>query len=305
MTIEQRVERMFNPGGSTPVGTGFPLVPFASLPAASTVEGQVRRLTELPHVSLIALSGKWRPFGGRQVLAQRSVNPVTVQSLSDFKAETIGPFPGGLVRAGMRVECREVFSSGGLGTNPRLTYLYAGPSGGVGTNGLFAYYNNTINDIDGNGEIVGRISVLSDASANHRATPASGPNASGVYPLTGGYFHSTVPALTPLVDFSAPWAIDIVMRSAAETAVAISTATWVGGVATYNTSAVHTLAVGDKTTIAGVDLAGYNGVVIVTSVPTTTQFTAVIADPGGSGTGGTSSRISNMISQSYVLELVG
>ena len=57
MTIERRVERMFNPGGSTPVGTGFPLVPFASLPAASTVEGQARRLTELPHVSLIALSG--------------------------------------------------------------------------------------------------------------------------------------------------------------------------------------------------------------------------------------------------------
>jgi hypothetical protein len=80
----------------------------------------------------------------------------------------------------------------------------------------------------------------------------------------------------------------------------------VSGVATYNTSAVHTLAVGDKTTIAGVSLAGYNGVVIVTSVPTTTQFTvAMPANPGGSGTGGTSSRISNMISQSYVLELVG
>jgi hypothetical protein len=41
-------------------------------------------------------------------------------------------------------------------------------------------------------------------------------------------------------------------------------------------------------------------------VPTTTQFTvAMPANPGGSGTGGTSSRISNMISQSYVLELVG
>jgi hypothetical protein len=107
-------------------------------------------------------------------------------------------------------------------------------------------------------------------------------------------------------DFSAPWSANIKLQSCAETAVAISTATWVGGVATYNTSAASTLAVGDKTTIAGVDLAGYNGVVIVASVVDTDTFTVAMAsDPGGSGTGGTSSRISNMISQSYVLELVG
>lgn len=63
---------------------------------------------------------------------------------------------------------------------------------------------------------------------------------------------------------------------------------------------------GDKTTIAGVSLAGYNGVVIVASIVDTDTFTVAMAsDPGGSGTGGTSSRISNMISQSYVLELVG
>ena len=59
---------------------------------------------------------------------------------------------------------------------------------------------------------------------------------------------------------------------------------------------------------AGVTPSGYNipAGAIVLSVPTTTQFTvALAADPGAYTSGGTSSRISNVISQSYVLELVG
>ena len=102
--------------------------------------------------------------------------------------------------------------------------------------------------------------------------------------------------------------MQIHMQSAAETAVNISSATWAGGIATFNTAAAHTLAVGDKTVTAGVTPSGYNipAGAIVLSVPTTTQFTvALAADPGAYTSGGTSSRISNMISQSYVLELVG
>ena len=55
----------------------------------------------------------------------------------------------------------------------------------------------------------------------------------------------------------------------------ISSATWAGGIATFNTSAAHTLAVGDKTVTAGVTPSGYNipAGAIVLSVPTTTQFT--------------------------------
>ena len=86
----------------------------------------------------------------------------------------------------------------------------------------------------------------------------------------------------------------------------LPSATWAGEIATINTSAAHTLAVGDKTVIASVTPSGYNDTFIVASVPTTTQFTvAMAADPGTYTSGGTSSRISNMISQSYVLELVG
>ena len=304
MTIEQRVERMFNPGGSTPVGTGFPLVPFASLPAASSVEGQVRRLTELPHVSLIALGGIWRPFGGRQVLAKRTTNPVTVQNLSGEVAETIGPFPGGLVRAGMQVNLTSQFLAGAVGTGARLVKHWLGPASGPVVGGQFAYTPNiTQSALTVNGRLGGAVYVQSDVSANHIATPGS---TSLVASPTGGYLSQNISPLTPTVDFSQPWTAGITLQSAAETAVAISTATWVGGVATYNTSAVHTLAVGDKTTIAGVSLAGYNGVFIVASIVDTDTFTVAMAsDPGGSGTGGTSSRISNMISQSYVLELVG
>ena len=46
-----------------------PLTPWASFPPASTVEGQIRRPEELPHVSLIALGGRWRPLGGRQAIS--------------------------------------------------------------------------------------------------------------------------------------------------------------------------------------------------------------------------------------------
>ena len=271
-------------------GLGAPLVPFASLPAASTVEGQVRRLTELPHVSLIALGGIWRPFGGRQVLAQRTLNPVTVQALNPGQvAETIGPFPGGLERAGMRLEMQSRIAHPGVaGGSPIARLRVNGNYFRVATLSMSLAAKRT--------QMPGAIDVLSDTLAAHLG------DVNGAITYASGFGS----AYTPSVDFSAPWTADIFLTSAAETAVNIATATWVGGVATYNTSAVHTLAVGDKTTIAGVDLAGYNGVVIVDSIVDTDTFTVAMAsDPGGSGTGGTSSRISNMISQSYVLELVG
>ena len=276
-------------------GLGAPLVPFASLPAASTVEGQVRRLTELPHVSLIALGGIWRPFGGRQVLASRSTNPVTVQSLTGEVAETIGPFPGGLVRAGMRLEMQTEFEHPGV-NSARYVFLLAGNSL-VNSANAFAYNITTGNQSTGTGRLAGMLAVLSDSNAAHMGK--LGAN-SGSY-LSGGNTR-----LTPTVDFSAPWYVGIYNITNGETAVNISTATWVGGYATYNTSAAHTLAVGDKTVIASVTPSGYNGTFIVLSVPTSTQFTVAIAvDPVGNGSGGTSSRISNIISQSYVLELVG
>jgi hypothetical protein len=111
----------------------------------------------------------------------------------------------------------------------------------------------------------------------------------------------------PVVNFSADWLIDLFLVSAAETSVNITAASWAAGVATY-TAEAHTLAVGDKTVIAGVTPSGYNIAAggIVTTVPDANTFTiAMASDPGAYTSGGTSSRISNVISQSYVLELIG
>ena len=94
-------------------------------------------------------------------------------------------------------------------------------------------------------------------------------------------------------------------NSADETATNITGATWSGGVVTF-TNTSHTLAVGDKTTVAGITPSGYNGVYVIASVPNANTWTATLAsDPGAYTSGGTSSRISNLKLLSYVLELVG
>jgi hypothetical protein len=140
--------------------------------------------------------------------------------------------------------------------------------------------------------------VLSDTEALH----AGGfPNVNSFLLSSTGLQYST------RANFAADWSVKIALTSAAETAVNITAASWAAGVATFGATA-HTLAVGDKTVIAGVTPSGYNiadgG--IVTTVPDANTFTiAVAADPGAYTSGGTSSRISNMISQSYVLELIG
>ena len=178
-------------------------------------------------------------------------------------------------------------------------------SGASTSAGQFAYSQMTLGDINSNGELVGRLDVLSDSSANHISTGSSGGNGGGFLAQAGGFVNRSNSPLTPLVDFSAASEVAIVMKSAAETAVNITAASWAAGVATY-TATAHTLAVGDKTTIAGITPSGYNGVLVVTSVPNANTFTAaVVADPGAYTSGGTSSRISNMVSQSYVLYLIG
>jgi hypothetical protein len=111
----------------------------------------------------------------------------------------------------------------------------------------------------------------------------------------------------PAVDFSAPWEFDFFATSTAETPVTITGATWANGVATYTTSAQHTLAVGDKDVVSGITPSGYNGTFIVSAVGSPTTFSVPMpVNPGTWVSGpGSSSRISNMILQSYVLELIG
>src|ERR1043166_246651 len=59
-----------------------------------------------------------------------------------------------------------------------------------------------------------------------------------------------------------------------------------GGVGTFTTTNPHNLAVNDIVFIAGVNVSGYNGMRTVASVPSPTQFTAMVNNglvPGGNG----------------------
>ena len=280
-----------------------PALPFAQLPNPDSVLGRVYIASNVgpaPGIELIAAPGRWRPRGGRQVLAQRGNNPVTMQSLSSTVAETIGPFPGGLVRAGMHLEGALIYYPNGITTASRTAAVVIGNTIPI-TLSPQTYLSNVVSTISSSlvkNRVAFAVSFGSDGDSEHRAAP-----------VTGGYNAATAASSAYVgVNISIPWYVQINLTSAAETAVNISSATWAGGIATFNTAAAHTLAVGDKTVTAGVTPSGWNipAGAIVLSVPTTTQFTvALAADPGAYTSGGTSSRISNVTSQSYVLELVG
>ena len=269
-------------------------VPFSTFGPPTNV-GQVKAASDAGNAEFVADGTRWRPRGGRQVIAIRGDNPVTVQSLIGEIAETIGPFPGGLVRAGMRLEIDTNYRARAVGTGTRNYVVRIGNSLPVSGND-FIRHEVMINSLFTLGRASNMIAT-SDGGAN---------NSMGIYDgLTYGFGNYDYP---PTLNFSAPWYVQILLQSTAETAVNISSATWSGGIATFNTSTDHTLAVGDKTVIDSVTPSGWNipAGAIVLSVPTSTQFTvALAANPGAYTSGGTSSRISNVISQSYVLELVG
>ena len=265
-------------------------IPWANV-GAPTVAGQIKMLSDVgpaPGIEIIANGTRWRPRGGSQVLAQRSTNPITVQNLAMTLAETIGPFPGGLVRAGMRLEMTAEFGHSGIGTGTRVSQAMIGSS-------IWWHMQAATSGASLVGNRYAALPVLSDTSDLH---PRWASN-------TASYTVGAI-ASTCSVDFSAPWSVSIWLQSCAETAVAITGATWSGGVATF-TATAHTLATGDKTVIAGVTPSGYNVAAgAIVTVLTANTFTIPIAsDPGAYTSGGTSSRISNMRTDSYVLTLIG
>lgn len=276
---------------------------FANLPPASQVPGRTYRVSDVgpaPGILLTSNGTRYRPSGGRQVLAMRANNPVTVQNLTGGGApsgiaETIGPFPGGVVRADMRLEINVAVSHAGISAGMRYALLRVGNSAGSMAN--FAFGQSDVSGSFLEGRLSGFLDVLSDTSAAHRG---------GLTGVGSSYSLGSTILMNPTVNFSAAWQADINLVSAAETATTITGATWSAGVATYTTSAAHTLAVGDKDVISGITPSDYNGTFIVSAVGSSTTFSVPMAvNPGTYTSGGQSSRISNMISRSYVLELVG
>ncbi len=262
-------------------------VTFSSLPPASSAEGQVRVLSDVNYIEVVSRGGVWRPRGGRQVLAQRHNNPVTRQDTSLGLTETIGTFPGGLVRAGMSISNEIWVEHSGISSSNRVAVWRVGNNDTSQVN-----INNSGTDL--NTRIMGRLIAANDGAGPHKSLRGL----VATYPNAGNSQNNTV-------DFSAPWTTEINGQSVNENAITITGATWSAGVATY-TATAHTLAVGDKTTIASVTPSGYNQVGIVTEVPNANSFKMALgADPGAYTSGGTSSRISNLRILSYVMELWG
>lgn len=81
--------------------------------------------------------------------------------------------------------------------------------------------------------------------------------------------------------------------------VAISSATWAGGVATINCGAVHGLTDGDFVRITGVSPAGWNVRGTITYVDTDTFQIAIAGDPTAYTSGGTVKSIYNEINVRY------
>lgn len=277
------------------VGAGYqpPALPFAQLPNPDSVLGRVYTASDVgpaPGIELIAAPGRWRPRGGRQLLAMRSNNPVTIQNTVATVADTLGPFPGGLVRAGMQLALEYKFGNAGIGTGPRTA------SSRIGTGALRGAWHSSSSgssSATSKGVALCWLDVLSDTDAAH-VGGFNGPSISD----------GQVNGRTPQVDFSQAWSADITLVSANETAVNITNATWSAGVATY-TATGHTLITGDKDVVAGITPSGFNQTNIVTRIDNNTFTMPLAANPGAYTSGGTSSRISNMISQSYALWLVG
>ena len=275
-------------------GASAQALPFASLPDPASAAGQVYRASDVgpaPGIELISDGTIWRPRGGSQVIARRIDNPVTIQSVILQPAETIGPFPGGLVRAGMRLRLEAWIGHSGISSATRFAFWKSVTPVNVEISQL----NMNASGTDLNTLLIGTLDVLADAGAGHRSLRG----------ITNSYQVSGTSQRNININFSQQWETGIYLASVDENAVNINGASWSAGVVTF-TAPSHTLAVGDKTTVASVTPSGYNAVYTVLSVPNANTFTAALAsDPGAYVSGGTSSRVSNMVSEGYTLTLLG
>jgi hypothetical protein len=67
----------------------------------------------------------------------------------------------------------------------------------------------------------------------------------------------------------------------------ISTASWAGGTATFTTAIPHLLAQNETCVVSGVTPSGYNGILTVAGITSSTIFTVTMSNPGSYTSGGT------------------
>lgn len=283
-------------GGSQ--GSSILTTTWAARPAPGS-PGRVIRVSDVgpaPGIEMIDSGTRWRPRGGQQVVARRGPDAaVTVQNATlGTTIEQALTFPAGMVRAGMQIRTMYKVDHSGIGTGtqaistrvrrPNLSFV-AGSQHQMVESGasLLAVFEDTLD-------------IISDTDALHVGTWG---NSGGGASWTSGQVRANAQ-----FDTSQPFGFWFLGNSSNETATNITSVSWSGGLATF-VNPNHTLNTGDRTTVAGVSVAGYNGLWTVNSRIDANTWTAAMTDPGAAGTGGTSSRISNLTLLSYVVELIG
>lgn len=85
----------------------------------------------------------------------------------------------------------------------------------------------------------------------------------------------------------------------------ISNASWAASVATFTTSAVHGLIIGDVVVISGMNPVAYNGTFTITEVPTTSSFkVAMVTDPLAFVSGGSVAKVTDLTTVATTFVLV-
>ena len=275
-----------------PLTSAPPASTFASLPAASSAPGQVRAVTDLNNALLRSDGTNWNPVNGSAVIANAHNVNLTIQSLTEALITSVA-FPAGFVRAGSRIRTWTRWAVPGAGTASRIARQRMGASGGGLANGLAHELVTATSVVIGQLELLNTLTALGVNTATRQSTVSFvGLHAASVN--AGSY--------VPTVNFGNAWEIAFTGQSCAETAQTAVTATWAAGVATF-AKVGHGYAVGDKIVNTLFDLGGYNATFIVASVPTADSWTAaLVADPGGAGSGGSTSRVSNVTLVDYYVE---
>lgn len=277
-------------GGGSSAGIST-VATFAELPTASSQPNAMYRVGDINNAVLISDGANWSPLNGQAVIANAHNVNLTIQSLAE-QLITAVVFPAGFVRAGSRLRTWSRWAVPGIGSGDREVSLHMGASGSGVTGGLANSFISLASGTACQLELMNMATVTQNIG-NVRNSTAGTIGLHAALPLSGQFF--------PFVDFTVPWEIAFTGQSAAETAQTGVTATWAAGVATF-TSTAHGYAVGDKIVNTTFAPAGYNGTLIVTGVTANTWTAAIAADPGGAGTGGTTSRVSNVTLVDYLIE---
>ena len=196
------------------------------------------------------------------------------------------------MRAGSRIRTWSRWAHPGIGTANRSLYLRIGAVGAGLASGYAFALGSGLSGTNNELELLNTTTALSSNGATKQSTI----HAAGLHTASasnGSYATS--------INFTNPWEIAFSGASCAETAQTGVTATWSGGVATFSFTA-HGYAVGDKIVNTAFTPAGYNGTLIVTGAAANTWTAAIASDPGGAGTGGTTTRTSNVTLVDYYVE---